>query len=91
MPRVSCVACQCELRRHATGIFFVEMTNFGPYKLWHADLWKCPGCGYEAVHGFGDRPLREHYEPDFKEFLDGIKASGKKIIFCYERPVRAQV
>lgn len=41
-----------------------------PYKLWRADLWKCPDCGHEIVSGFANSPMSEHYLPNFKEVCE---------------------
>jgi len=72
MSRLVCVKCQRRYRRMKCGINVVE--TFGensdePYKLWKADLWRCPGCGTEIVTGFGFENFAEHYQPNFKEVL----------------------
>jgi hypothetical protein len=36
-----------------------------PYKIWHADLWSCRGCGVEMVFGTGVIPLAERHQNDF--------------------------
>jgi hypothetical protein len=35
----------------------------GPYRLWEADLWGCPGCGHQVVVVSADRPMLEREEP----------------------------
>jgi len=42
-----------------------EYANFGPYKIWYADLWKCPNCKNEIIVGFGWNPVAEHFQNDF--------------------------
>jgi len=39
-----------------------------PYKIWNADLWKCPKCGFELIAGFGSRPIVEHFHEAYKDF-----------------------
>ena len=61
-----CVRCQVELRPKKNGVGAIMMASFGPYQLYDADLWACPICGVELLLGFGARPIREHYMPDFQ-------------------------
>jgi hypothetical protein len=52
---------QCEMN----GVGALSMGVQGPYELYDADLWKCPACGREAIHGFGAKPVASAFEPDF--------------------------
>lgn len=84
----SCVKCKRAMEIEKTGIYFVEMFNDPPqpYKIWSADLWRCPVCGHQIVRGFGDNPLMEHYEDGFETYLDDIKNRfGEYVILEYER------
>ena len=79
MPKPVCVKCQRFYRPKKNGYSFVEgmpkyngappgtiePDSWQPYKLWHADLWQCQGCGHEIVVGAGCDPIAEHYQPDF--------------------------
>jgi len=51
------------------------MANFGPYKLWPADLWMCHGCGKKIISGYSQRGI-EHHEKDFEVLLEQAKRSG---------------
>jgi hypothetical protein len=87
MPKLICINCQCELKPETNGVIVVEMASFGPYKVWSADLLKCPGCGVEIVSGFADQPIRaDHYAKDFPDWFDELLSSGARIIYDYERP-----
>lgn len=73
MPRMVCVKCQVKLKPEKNGVTVVE--TFGtdsdePYKLWDADLWKCPNCGVQIVSGFAQHNYAEHYQPDFAKQLE---------------------
>jgi len=46
------------------GVGVLDVADFGPYKIWSADKWKCPKCGIEIVIGFGDEAIAEHYQTD---------------------------
>jgi hypothetical protein len=75
MPRILCVNCKRKLKCERQGVHVVE--TFGrdsddPYKLWRADLYKCPDCGFEVVCGFGASNYAEHYEADFPAQLGAI-------------------
>lgn len=50
-----------------------EPEKWKPYKLWMGDLWQCPGCGAQIIHGTGERPIAEHYETDFKANMERHK------------------
>lgn len=76
-----CVPCQRFYRPKTNGLSFIEgmptgngvqpglrdPENWKPYKLWMGDLWACPDCGAEIVVGAGQRPVAEHYQPDFQQ------------------------
>jgi hypothetical protein len=44
-----------------------EPERWVPYKLWSADLFECPGCGAQIVAAFGERPIAEHYQPEYAQ------------------------
>ena len=84
--KIICVKCQCELRPEVNGTLVVEMASFGPYKIWKADTWRCPGCGYEVTTGFGAAPIMHHGDEHFQEDLDLEKETARKVVYDYERP-----
>ncbi len=87
MPKLVCVTCHCELRPEINETTVVETASFGPYKVWDADTWKCPGCGVEIVAGFADRPLRQdHYAKDFVPWLKNLIAHSRRVEYDNERP-----
>jgi len=88
MPKMVCVKCQCEFRPETNSTVVVETASFGPYKVWHADTWKCPGCGVEVVAGFARQPIREdHYADDFTPWLMKYLDSARRVVYDHERPV----
>lgn len=42
--------------------------SFGPYQLFHADLWECNACGHQLITGYGHNPISEHGSPTFAEW-----------------------
>lgn len=67
-------ACPCG-HRHITlrqGVIVVEMADFGPSKIWNADLRTCAN-GHEVLCGFGDHPMSEHYKDGFAFLLERLK------------------
>lgn len=87
MSKLVCVKCECELRPETNGTTVVETASFGPYKIWDADTWKCPGCGMEVVSGFGNNPVREdHYAEDFKPWLETYLGNSRRIVYDNEKP-----
>jgi len=87
MPKNVCVTCEIELKPEINGVVVAEMMNEDTelYKLWFADLYKCPRCGFEIVLGFSVTPLMEHFEGDIDLKFNQLEASGKKIIFLKEK------
>ena len=82
-PRpVHCVECETDFRPEKNGVWLVEVASFGPYKIWHADLWKCPKCGKEIISGYSTHST-EHFEPGFSDLLIEAENSGK-VYYNYE-------
>jgi len=75
-----CVTCQLQYEVEKQGIYVVEMAAFGAYKIWCADLHRCPKCGHRIIAGFADHRISEHYEPEFKELLQQVMESGNAYI-----------
>lgn len=86
MPKPVCVKCEVEFKLEHSGVVVVEMFQKDKdiYKIWQADLWKCPKCGTEIVYGFGDKPLMEHWQGDINHVLSVLKKKNKKIVNIYE-------
>ncbi len=79
-----CVKCECDLKPEQNGVYCVETagTERRPYKVWHADLWKCPNCGIEIVSGYGHGPRAVGDE--VKSFLS-VLFPWEKVIFTHEK------
>ena len=78
-----CVKCEMELSLEKTGVLVRELFQKDTmvYRIWSADLWKCPECGVEIIpgHGFADKPLASHYEPEkMKKALRQYNAARAK-------------
>jgi hypothetical protein len=76
MPAPACVSCGLFFKRRRNGVTIEERMPRGavwlPYKLWHADLWECEGCGTQIVTGYGNLPLVEHYQPTYAEIVEQL-------------------
>ncbi len=85
MKRI-CVKCEREFKPEKNGVIVVEMfqRNTKIYKLWEADLWKCPVCGIEIVVGFAQYPYAEHFSANCEEIVGKAVAANKKIIYDKE-------
>jgi len=64
-----CVRCQRELRCKENQVGALLMDGNAPDVLHDADLWECPGCGFEVVLGFGRAPMAYGAERDFEKIL----------------------
>jgi len=68
-----------ELRPEKNGFGVLDVARFGPYQLWDADLWKCPGCGFEVVLGFGCRPIIRHEDSGFEQMIARYRQGSKLV------------
>ena len=84
--KMVCVTCQVEFKSEQNGIWLAEMflKNEKIYKLWHADLWKCPGCEKEIVAGLSNQPVSEHFQEDLEERVRLLKEKGERVIYDFE-------
>jgi len=90
MTKLVCVKCQTEYSSALgeIGVIVVEMAYNPPvpYKIWGADLLKCPGCGVEVVSGFSDRPIARDSAATVL-LADTLRIGKARIVYDYERPV----
>jgi hypothetical protein len=80
MPKLVCGECEVELLPSVNGVDVIEYAWTGPYKVWYADEYKCPNCGYRVISGFADKPF-EHYQPEFQERLSSVLLSNARYDF----------
>lgn len=59
MPKPGCIECRIEMRVEEIGVIVLELyeNNITVYKVWNADLLKCPICMREITYGYGDNPV----------------------------------
>lgn len=89
MPKLVCVKCQCEFKPETNGTLVIETASFGPYRIWDADTWKCPGCGVEIVAGFSDFPMRDdHWTNDFNKWLENKIRHARRVEYDNEYQMR---
>jgi hypothetical protein len=67
MPRPVCVKCEVEYRVAKNEVLVEERYGFAQYRLWFADLWRCPKCGHKLIVGFGRTPYGESTQFDYAE------------------------
>jgi len=72
---LACIQCKKFLRIVKNGVNIEEgMPNsrdeWGPYKLWKADLYECPECKVQLACGFGQGPIAEHFESDYAAMIE---------------------
>lgn len=76
---VMCIKCGLELVPDTNGVVVLELyqRNTQVYKIWDADLVKCPGCGIKMIKGFAMNPCAIHHQGDFDEILANIEERRK--------------
>mgnify|MGYP001614674550 CR=1 FL=1 len=83
-----CANCQVSFYKEKMGVVVVETFGSGPmpYKIWMADLWECPGCHARIVSGFGNNPICEHRQEDFKrQYADLVEKNPGYVFYWNER------
>ena len=88
MSKIVCVKCEVELYPECNDTVVIETAKCldnKPYKLWFADIWKCPKCGMEVVCGFGNGPIAEHYQEGFEERMKQICGDSRRVVFDHEQ------
>lgn len=69
MPTASNVLCGCgrfmTVKKNAVTVE-EQLEDGDPYKLWDADLYECPQCGWQVITGFAQLPLAEHYQDTYE-------------------------
>jgi len=66
---IICTICDLEFAIAKTGVLVQEyfQKNKEIYRVWSADLLKCPKCGIEIVSRFADKPIAEHWNAEKME------------------------
>ena len=87
-----CVDCEVEVMPEEIGVVVAEMflNNTKIYKLWNADLLKCPMCGRKIVDGFGAEPFAIHNVHDCEKIVEQQKAKGIQVIRLLEPGTKRQ-
>ncbi len=82
---VLCLDCNVEYVPWRNGVKVLETCGDDqPYKLWNADLLRCPGCGRQVVGRFGGQGMDRHTNG----FTMRLKAAQQEanVFICNERP-----
>ena len=65
-----CAECDLAMRPHKIGVIVIERDCDGSAThAWHADKWACPNCGKKIIVEFGDKPVSEHGNKDFEDYM----------------------
>jgi hypothetical protein len=60
-----CVKCEQEMMPLKNEVVVEEHADDGGhYRIWMADLWRCPVCLHECIVGFGNNPLAHYFEKE---------------------------
>ena len=81
-----CVKCEIEFKPHDCGIYVAELFQKESkiYRLWMADIHKCPGCGIEIVTGYAAHAT-QHFEQDLEAKVEELKKRGTRVVYWRER------
>ena len=72
-----CVKCEVEMQIECGGVIVAEMFSDPPkpYKLWYADAFKCPICGYVITAQYGNAAFAVQHEPGFEKTIGVVSHS----------------
>jgi len=71
--KLVCASCKVLYIPKTNGVYVEELLEDGsPYKVWLADLLICPICKVEVIAGFGQNPIKEHFEEDYAAFVSFV-------------------
>ena len=86
MNKAICRKCEVEFKVIKNGVIVVEHFNTPPepYKLWEADLYKCPKCNAEIVTGLAQEPFLEHFQGNIGKKVAELKQHGSIIVNDFE-------
>jgi len=74
MLKEVCFDCQRQMQVDQVSITLLELDGNGDaYKLWHADVLKCPDCRREIVARFADRPISQQGIEGFQDRVSQTK------------------
>lgn len=77
--RPVCVNCSVEMRCHKNGQPVVSGNG-----LYHGDVYECPDCKFRVVSGFSSLPIREGWEPDFREVVEAERMAAGSVLTLVE-------
>lgn len=68
---IICTKCDREFQIETTGVLVQEyfQKNKEIYRVWSADLMKCPKCERTVVSRFADKPIAEHWNQEQMEYI----------------------
>lgn len=90
-----CVNCQVEMKVDTVGALVQELfqNDTKVYRIWPADLMKCPGCGIRVISRFADKPMVQHFEHaeivKLKKYIQGKRDQGK--LFNWREKLKKEV
>lgn len=88
MNKPLCIKCEVSFKVERNGVLVVELFQKDTeiYKIWYADLYKCPGCGVTIVGAFAENPVMQNGDArEMAEFLRLKKLGGVPIYYWRER------
>jgi NMD protein affecting ribosome stability and mRNA decay len=64
--RVLCTDCGRDFKCEKAGVLIKElfMGDKEVYRVWNADLLRCPGCNIMIISRFADNPAAEHWNKE---------------------------
>lgn len=88
-----CGKCDVFMVSAINGIRVREMIESGPYRVWAADLWRCPVCKWELVTGFGNGPLAYPEDPsgNYEAYVQAAGERGELVTAHHVKGAREAV
>jgi len=85
MKKPVCVKCNRGMIPHKIGVEIVELYLVDqPYKIWPADIVKCPECGHEIAWTDLSDPIAEAHNDAASYYLRAKRNYPDKIVLQHE-------
>jgi len=79
--RPVCGICNVEMQCEKTGAHWVTYSKRDePYQIYRCDKFICPKCKAQVLVGFGNSPVKEHYQDGFESYLEEIGNDKNEVV-----------
>ena len=80
MNRPVCVKCEVVMRMGPMGVYVIELfQGVKICRIWSADVYECPKCGFQIIGGWGNKPLANNFDDKRMRETNAAMVEAKKL------------